>query len=406
MDRGGSPRPRTERPGPAQSLRRRCLHDGAGHGRQQGCLRVHPWRHAPGIVIGRRLELLRDAHRRGICAGARAAPALHHPDHWSAPRDVARHCNADHHEDQLMNAYLSPMIRYWRRPQLADRSTRTDRKTACRRRLCLECLEHRRLLTAVAAPSGLVSWWTANGTANDVTGLNNATLSSGVSYAPGEVGQAFSFNTSDYASATTTDMPTGEGDRTMEMWVKLNSIPTSGEAFFAGYGNFGTADETYQLGTSGSNLFWSQWGNQITGPSLSANVWYHIAVTNIGNTATLYLDGAAVGTSTLTVNTPANASFYVGRIPGALGNTRAGRPGGRGLRLRPSSSPLEIQAIYEAGSDGKIMSPISVDFPSVVQGPAGTTTPVTFTVTRNGSLSAADRELGDGRRHGYRGHRL
>ncbi len=236
-----------------------------------------------------------------------------------------------------MNSHLFAMTRYLRRPQLADRSTCADRPTACRRPLCLECLEDRRLLTAVAVPSGLVSWWTANDTANDVTGLNNATLSSGVTYAPGEVGDAFSFNTSDYASATTTDMSTGNGDRTLEMWVKLNSIPTSGEAYFAGYGNFGTADETYHLGTSGSDLFWSQWGNQITGPSLSANVWYYIAVTNIGNTATLYLDGAPVGTSTLTVNTPANTSFYMGRIPGTLGNTRAGRAGGRGLRLRPSS---------------------------------------------------------------------
>ena len=144
-----------------------------------------------------------------------------------------------------------------------------DRPKAGRRPLCLECLEDRRLLTAVAVPSGLVSWWTANDTASDVTGFNNATLSM-TSYAPGEVGDAFSFNTSDYVSATTTDMPIGDGDRTLEMWVKLNSIPTSGEAYFAGYGNFGTADETYQLGTAGSKLFWSQWGNQILGPSLSA----------------------------------------------------------------------------------------------------------------------------------------
>ena len=49
----------------------------------------------------------------------------------------------------------------------------------------------------------------------------------------------------------------------------------------------------------------------------------YLAVTNIGNTATLYLDGAPVGTSTLTINTPAGSSFDIGRIPGTLGNTLA-----------------------------------------------------------------------------------
>ncbi len=61
------------------------------------------------------------------------------------------------------------------------------------RRVRLEHLEGRELLTAVAVPSGIVSWWTANSTAADAMGLNNATLSN-VTYSSGEVGKAFSFN--------------------------------------------------------------------------------------------------------------------------------------------------------------------------------------------------------------------
>ena len=49
--------------------------------------------------------------------------------------------------------------------------------------MSLECLEGRELLTAVAVPSGLVSWWTADNTAADLTGLNNATLYNGATYA-------------------------------------------------------------------------------------------------------------------------------------------------------------------------------------------------------------------------------
>lgn len=42
--------------------------------------------------------------------------------------------------------------------------------------LAVELLESREVPTAVAVPDGLVSWWTANNTAADATGQNNATL--------------------------------------------------------------------------------------------------------------------------------------------------------------------------------------------------------------------------------------
>jgi WD40 repeat protein len=47
----------------------------------------------------------------------------------------------------------------------------------------------------------------------------------------------------------------------------------------------------------------------------------------------------------------------------------------------------EVLGLYKAGSDGKVFSPIAVDSPSVVEGTTGSTAPVTFTITRTGSLS-------------------
>ncbi len=157
---------------------------------------------------------------------------------------------------------------------------------------------------------------------NALKDKGDITLNNGVTFAQGEVASAFQFNTSNYVSANTSGLPTGNSNRTLEMWVKASSFPTSAEAYFAGYGNFGSSNQTYHLGTTGSNLFWSQWGTGIGGPSLSANRWYHVAVTNVGNSATLYLDGVAVGSNTVTINTPAGTSFYVGRIPGTLGDSR------------------------------------------------------------------------------------
>jgi hypothetical protein len=54
------------------------------------------------------------------------------------------------------------------------------------------------MLTVVSvctpAPSGLVSWWRAEGDANDAVDSNSGTLMNGVTFAPGKVGQAFSFD--------------------------------------------------------------------------------------------------------------------------------------------------------------------------------------------------------------------
>src|SRR4029077_13699611 len=46
----------------------------------------------------------------------------------------------------------------------------------------------------VASPSGLISWWPAEGSAADVIGGNNGIVLSGANYAGGESGQAFSFS--------------------------------------------------------------------------------------------------------------------------------------------------------------------------------------------------------------------
>src|SRR5512139_3879512 len=41
---------------------------------------------------------------------------------------------------------------------------------------------------------GLVSWWRAEGDATDVLGVNNGQALFGLTYVPGKVGTAFSFN--------------------------------------------------------------------------------------------------------------------------------------------------------------------------------------------------------------------
>src|SRR5689334_18749528 len=75
--------------------------------------------------------------------------------------------------------------------------------------------------------TGLVSWWKAEGNANDVAGLNNGTLLNGTSFAAGEVGQAFRFDgQSNYVSIpSSASLNIGlSNGLTIECWVKPNEL--------------------------------------------------------------------------------------------------------------------------------------------------------------------------------------
>lgn len=62
------------------------------------------------------------------------------------------------------------------------------------RPLRLEVLEARLALASLPAPSGLVAWWSGDGTAADDVGTNNGILEGGSTFAPGLIGQAFSLD--------------------------------------------------------------------------------------------------------------------------------------------------------------------------------------------------------------------
>lgn len=218
------------------------------------------------------------------------------------------------------------------------------------------------LAACIPVPSGIVSWWPGDGNANDISGTNTGTLQNGATFASGKVNQAFSFDgVNALFQSGTTGLPTGNNNRTIDLWVKINSFladvpdPHSPlETFFVGYGNFGTSNQSYQLGTAGNVLYFSSWGGAIFGPSLHTGVWYLVAVTNEGNNVTLYLNGLPVSSGTVTINTPTNTQFYMGRISGTLGDIR--KLNGLVDETEVFNHALtsgEIKAIFDAGSNGK-----------------------------------------------------
>jgi hypothetical protein len=82
----------------------------------------------------------------------------------------------------------------------------------------------------VTPPAGLVSWWRAEGDGTDFVGNNDGVLQGGLTFAAGEVGQAFSFNGVDgnvqVPASATLDVGQGAG-LTIEAWI--NPVNTATE---------------------------------------------------------------------------------------------------------------------------------------------------------------------------------
>src|SRR5689334_22724109 len=80
----------------------------------------------------------------------------------------------------------------------------------------------------VPAPQGLVSWWPGETNGNDLMGNNPATVGSGVSFSPGEVGVAFNFGgTGAVTVAASGSLNVGLSNGfSIECWIKPNDLGT------------------------------------------------------------------------------------------------------------------------------------------------------------------------------------
>jgi hypothetical protein len=304
-----------------------------------------------------------------------------------------------------MNSFLSALSRHLRLPQAGRRRKAPARLHAARKarfRPAIELLEARCVPTAVAVPSGVVSWWTANNTAADVYGLNNATLTN-VTYTTGEVGKAFSFNGSNSrAELADSSSLAFTASFTIEGWIKVNGLPASGshgEILFRGDDRGGLDPYSLSVEPNGNLSFQATpaVGNgSVLQTPISTGQWMHVAATLDDATGlmSLYVNGVLAAQTTTDVRPFANLD--------PTQNPGVGIGNGNGTSNYPFNglidelsvynralTPGEVLGLYKAGSSGKVASPIAVSDPSVIEGPAGTTQPETFTLTRTGSTSGS-----------------
>ena len=250
-------------------------------------------------------------------------------------------------------------------------------------------------------PSGLVSWWPGEGNPKDIIGGNNGTLVGDTDYANGEVEQAFSFDGNgdgvQVISATNLQVQ----DFTIETWIKRSSSSvisygSGGNATIFGYG---TGAYNFFINASG-NLIFSQEGNfdYVSGPSITDTNWHHVAMTKAGGTIVFYLDGVAYTTPPYDVT----LTFTGGPLELDFGERTMTTVFSGALDelsfYNRALSTSEIQAIYNAGSEGKCMSPCTPPpsdiiswWPAegnandIVSGNNGITTNITYAIGEVGS---------------------
>jgi len=211
---------------------------------------------------------------------------------------------------------------------------------------------------------GLVALWPGEGNANDVVGTNNGTLVGGAGFAPGDVGQAFSFDGTSYASIPdSSSLDAFTTTITIELWLKADQLTANAD--WKGLVTKGNSSWRLMAASSAKTVYWAVDGASPADMAGTRNVndgqWHHVAAVYDGARMFLYVDG------TLDVSQPATGSIAQNNDPVCIGadskafvpSCGCNKPGYffNGLVDEVSIynralTTSEIQADYEAGKGG------------------------------------------------------
>ncbi|HWI58095.1 MAG TPA: immunoglobulin domain-containing protein, partial [Bacillota bacterium] len=260
-----------------------------------------------------------------------------------------------------------------------------------------------------------MSWWPADGNANDIAGSSNGSLQGGATaVASGLVAQAFGFN----GATAFVQIPDSPALRptnfTVEAWVLFTSLNSSGNSpagqqyivfkqntrnsYFEGIylgKERRTGGDVFSFGVSSAS---GQFVGIDSSPIIATGVWYHVAGVRGPNFLQLYLNGVLVGQ--VSVSFPQNygtlplyfgtsgQSYWDHKLAGLLDEVA--------LYNRVLSAS-EIAAIHAAGSAGKCKT---TPDPAIITQPQNQNVIVggnaAFTVTATGTAPLSYQWLRNG----------
>ena len=155
-------------------------------------------------------------------------------------------------------------------------------------------------------PPNMAAWWPAEGNANNIHNITNSgTLQGGVTFAPGKVGQAFTFDGTGAVNipnqGTEGELNFQGSDFTLDTWVRFTDtlVPGEAAAIFLNYSGL----SLYGLYVDGNNranfLFRDFDGNivDVSGTTtLNDGLWHHVVGVRANKTGRVYVDGVEENT--------------------------------------------------------------------------------------------------------------
>jgi hypothetical protein len=220
-----------------------------------------------------------------------------------------------------------------------------------------------------AAPSGVTAWWKGDGDATDVTGVYNGTIGGDVSFAPGEVAQAFSF---DGSSTPYVALPSAAfafpnpNPFSFEFWFETASSSTQ---FILGQQEAPphqapSVSKLSGIFISGGRLRANMFAQSalLTPNSVDDGNFHHVAVTYDGTTEILYLDGAQAASSAFTEANYGTPPYYYQLGTGVVSsqwftfNGLIDEPTLYSVALTPN----QVLSLFAAGKYGKCDPGISL----------------------------------------------
>ena len=257
------------------------------------------------------------------------------------------------------------------------------------------------------SPSGLVSWWQAEGNATDTIGGSNGVIETGTTFTTGMVGQCFNFDGVNGCIMNTNTPPLTniQNSFTMEFWAypqkgfnllaEGTGLANSGQSYavFPDFGgSTGQAGVGVCVGTNGISVVEhaANYLNSELSYTNFINGWVHVAVVYSNKQPTLYVNGVKVRTGITSTRTFVYPSKNFGSSYASFGGTQYKTYGPyKGLLDEVSIynrvlATNEITAIYNAGSGGKCPLPPTITSQPVSQtNMVGTT--ATFSVAATGT---------------------
>ena len=214
--------------------------------------------------------------------------------------------------------------------------------------------------TCVTPPGGMISWWPGDGDASDIQGTNDGTPQNGVTVAVGKVGPALGFDgVDDYVSIP--DSPDFDLQSfTLDAWIKTDHV-----GFMRIVSQQDAAGNFWLMGVTGGGQL--RFGTSLEptiagkGPVINDGQWHHVAVVRdtVNNMGQWYVDGMLVGTVAVTSDASISVAHdaMIGRFEAGPGGSHGHYFAGEIDEVEVFNRALsagEIQAIFNAGSDGKL----------------------------------------------------